>query len=140
MDNQIASIKVSEFVNKELILHSMADNIRSIPSAIDGLKPGHRKILFACLKRNLVKGELKVAQLAGYVSEHSAYHHGENSLAQTIIGLAQDYVGSNNINMLEPLGQFGTRLLVPYLFSLFLPESFSRAEKIMLLLVIFLPG
>ena len=140
MDNQIASIKVSEFVNKELILHSMADNIRSIPSAIDGLKPGHRKILFACLKRNLVKGELKVAQLAEYVSEHSAYHHGENSLAQTIIGLAQDYVGSNNINMLEPLGQFGTRLLVPYLSSLFLPESFSRAEKIMLLLVIFLPG
>jgi hypothetical protein len=52
----------------------------------------------------------QVAQLAGYVSEHSAYHHGEQSLASTIIGLAQDFVGSNNINLLVPSGQFGTRL------------------------------
>lgn len=51
-----------------------------------------------------------MAQLAGYVSEHSAYHHGEASLQQTIIGLAQDFVGSNNINLLFPSGQFGTRL------------------------------
>jgi len=51
-----------------------------------------------------------VAQLAGYVSEHSAYHHGEASLQQTIVGLAQDFVGSNNVNLLVPSGQFGTRL------------------------------
>ena len=87
----------------------MADNVRSIPSVMDGLKPGHRKILFACFKRNL-KSEIKVAQLAGYVAEHSAYHHGEQSLCATIIGLAQNFVGSNNINLLEPVGQFGTRL------------------------------
>ena len=54
---------------------------------VDGLKPGHRKILFSCFKRKL-KGEIKVAQLAGYVSEHSAYHHGEMSLTGTIIGMA----------------------------------------------------
>lgn len=53
-----------------------------------------------------------MAQLAGYVSEHSAYHHGETSLGSTIVGLAQDYVGSNNINLLVPSGQFGTRLQV----------------------------
>lgn len=52
----------------------------------------------------------QVAQLAGYVSEHSAYHHGEASLQSTIIGLAQDFVGSNNLNLLYPSGQFGTRL------------------------------
>jgi DNA gyrase/topoisomerase IV subunit A len=51
----------------------------------------------------------QVAQLAGYVSEKTAYHHGEVSLTMTIVGLAQDYVGSNNINLLEPSGQFGTR-------------------------------
>ena len=28
----------------------------------------------------------------------------------TIVGLAQDFVGSNNINLLLPIGQFGTRL------------------------------
>lgn len=51
-----------------------------------------------------------MAQLAGSVAEHSAYHHGETSLCMTIVNLAQNYMGSNNINLLEPRGQFGTRL------------------------------
>lgn len=109
MDHRMAEISIGDFINKELILFSMADNARSIPSVMDGLKPGQRKILFACFKRNL-KSEIKVAQLAGYVSEHAAYHHGEQSLCSTIVGMAQNYIGSNNINFLEPLGQFGTRL------------------------------
>eukprot|EP00945_MAST-04E_sp_MAST-4E-sp1_P003218 g3218.t1 len=100
---------VSSFVDEELVLFSHADNARSIGSAIDGLKPSQRKVLFACLKRNLTS-EIKVAQLAGYVSEHAAYHHGEASLQSTITGMAQDYVGSNNIPLLYPSGQFGTRL------------------------------
>lgn len=107
-------VSYSEFVNKELILFSNMDNERSIPSLVDGFKPGQRKVLFTCFKRN-DKKEVKVAQLAGAVAEHSAYHHGEVSLMGTIIGLAQDYVGSNNINLLLPNGQFGTRLQVIYL-------------------------
>uniref|UniRef100_A0A8D8TSL7 DNA topoisomerase 2 n=1 Tax=Cacopsylla melanoneura TaxID=428564 RepID=A0A8D8TSL7_9HEMI len=103
------SITYTEFVNKELILFSNMDNERSIPSLCDGLKPGSRKVLFTCLKRN-DKREVKVAQLAGSVAEHSAYHHGEQSLMSTIINLAQNFVGSNNINLLQPIGQFGTRL------------------------------
>ena len=83
--------------------------MRSIPNVLDGLKPSQRKVLFSCIKRNL-KNELKVAQLAGYVSEHSAYHHGEMSLTMTIVNMAQNYMGSNNINLLFPAGQFGTRL------------------------------
>ncbi|KAK9283698.1 hypothetical protein L1049_011948 [Liquidambar formosana] len=108
LDQKEKLIKYSDFVNKELIQFSMADLQRSIPSMVDGLKPGQRKILFCSFKRNFVK-EAKVAQFSGYVSEHSAYHHGEQSLASTIIGMAQDYVGSNNINLLQPNGQFGTR-------------------------------
>lgn len=61
------------------------------------------------MKRNQVK-EIKVAQLAGAVAELSSYHHGEVSLMGTIVGLAQDFVGSNNLNLLMPYGQFGTRL------------------------------
>lgn len=122
---------------------------------MSGLKPGQRKVLFCCFKRN-DKREVKVAQLAGSVAEMSAYHHGEVSwyyteivgggavllsyhlmveivihaltvanhlirsqlknihfqvsLMMTIVGLAQNFVGSNNLNMLQPLGQFGTRL------------------------------
>lgn len=100
----------SNFVNNELIHFSNADNIRSLPHLIDGLKPSQRKILYSCFKRNL-KDEIRVAQLAGYVSEHAAYHHGEASLNGTIIGMAQNFVGANNINLLKPVGQFGSKLL-----------------------------
>lgn len=109
LDHSTRRITYDDFVNKELILFSMADNMRSIPSMIDGLKPGQRKVLYACLKRNLIKDK-KVVELAGYVSEQTAYHHGEVSLQQTIIGLAQNFVGSNNVNVLEPSGNFGSRL------------------------------
>ena len=109
LDHSAPEIGFSDFINKELILFSRADLERSIPSVLDGFKPGQRKIMFCGFKRNL-KSDIKVAQLAGYVSEHSAYHHGEQSLASTIVGLAQDYVGSNNVNILTPSGQFGTRL------------------------------
>ena len=73
------------------------------------MKPGQRKIMFVCFTKNLVR-EIKVAQLSGKVAENSAYHHGEQSLTNTIVGLAQNFVGSNNINFLVPAGQFGTRL------------------------------
>ncbi|KAG9456462.1 hypothetical protein H6P81_000970 [Aristolochia fimbriata] len=108
LDQKETLIKYSDFVNKELILFSMADLQRSIPSMVDGLKPGQRKILYCSFKRNFVK-EIKVSQFSGYVSEHSAYHHGEQSLNTTIIGMAQNFVGSNNINLLQPNGQFGSR-------------------------------
>ncbi|MEW5304966.1 MAG: hypothetical protein WDW36_007539 [Sanguina aurantia] len=111
LDHSATHITYTDFINKELILFSRADLERSIPSMVDGLKPGQRKILYAAFKRNLKK-DIKVAQLAAYVSEHSAYHHGETSLATTIVNLAQDFVGSNNINLLQPSGQFGTRLQV----------------------------
>lgn len=103
------SVTFEDFVNNELIHFSNADHIRSLPSVIDGLKPSQRKVLYACFKRNLKK-EIKVAQLTGYCAEHTAYHHGEASLQSTIIAMAQNFVFSNNINLLEPLGQFGTRL------------------------------
>ena len=99
-----------EFIDRELIHFSDYDCKRSIPCICDGLKPSLRKILFSCLKKNLKK-EIKVAQLAGYVGEKSAYHHGETSLHEAIIGMSQDFVGSNNIELLEPKGQFGSRLM-----------------------------
>ena len=97
-------------MHKELVHFSMADTVRSIPSLMDGLKPGQRKVLFGCFKRNLSR-EIRVSQLAGYVSEHTGYHHGEASLHGTIINMAQDYVGANNLPLLEGVGQFGTRHL-----------------------------
>lgn len=102
-------ITYNDFINKELILFSMADNQRSIPSVIDGFKPGQRKVLYTCFRRNLKK-DVKVVELAGSVSGLTAYSYGDVSLQQTIVGLAQNFVGSNNINCLEPSGNFGSRL------------------------------
>lgn len=99
-------IQLSDFVNKDLKHFSNYDNIRSIPNLFDGLKPSQRKVLFGIFKKN--KGEIKVAQLASFVSEQTNYHHGEVSLEQTIVGLAQNFMGKNNIPLLQPKGQFGT--------------------------------
>lgn len=97
------------FINNQLKEYSRANVERSVPNIMDGFKPSQRKILFSCFKRKLYD-EIKVAQLAGYVSEHSCYHHGEASLNETIVGLAQDYVGACNINLLYPAGSFGSRM------------------------------
>lgn len=107
---EIQSLSVSDFVHKDLVNFSLADIRRSIASVVDGFKPSQRKVMHACFQRNLT-GEMKVAQLAAYVSEKTCYHHGEVSLADTIVRLANNYVGSNNVALLVPCGQFGTRLM-----------------------------
>ena len=110
LDTKEKSVGYDQFVHGELIQFSKTDLERSLPNLIDGLKESQRKVLFGAFKRNL-KTEVRVAQLGGYVSEHAAYHHGEMSLYSTIINMAQDFVGANNINLLVPEGQFGTRLM-----------------------------
>jgi DNA topoisomerase-2 len=109
LDTNKKEVKYEDFIKEELIHFSKYDCDRSIPNMIDGLKTSLRKILYTCFKRNLVKS-IKVAQLSGSVSELSCYHHGEASLNGAIVGMAQNFVGANNINVLVPNGQFGTRL------------------------------
>jgi DNA topoisomerase-2 len=109
LDTGKTNVSYEEFINRELIHFSKYDCDRSIPNLMDGLKISLRKILFAAFKKNLTT-EIKVAQFSGYVSEHSGYHHGEASLNAAIVGMAQNFVGSNNINLFMPNGQFGTRL------------------------------
>ncbi|EKE37602.1 hypothetical protein ENUP19_0294G0003 [Entamoeba nuttalli] len=109
LDQDVDSISYEDFVHKELILFSYDDCERSIPSVVDGLKPSQRKVLWTCLEKNIMK-ELKVSQLSGLVSEKSSYHHGEVSLQATIVNMAQNFCGSNNVNWLLPSGQFGSRL------------------------------
>jgi DNA topoisomerase-2 len=110
LDTSKPEVPYEEFIDRGLIHFSIYDNERSIPNLMDGLKISLRKILFAAFKKGGLKTEIKVAQFSGYVSEHSAYHHGEASLNAAIVGMAQNFVGSNNINLLEPNGQYGTRL------------------------------
>ena len=102
-------VPYTDFIHKDLIHFSNYNLERAIPSMMDGLKVSQRKILYAAFKRNLTS-EIRVAQFAGYVSEHSGYHHGEASLNEAIIGMAQDFMGANNLSWLVPQGQFGTRI------------------------------
>ncbi len=111
LDNNNKFITFHEFINKDLIHFSNSDIIRSIPDICDGLKPSQRKILYGSFKRKLHNQEIKVAQLSGYIAEHTEYHHGEISLQGAIINMAQNFVGSNNLNLLNPNGNFGTRRL-----------------------------
>ena len=110
LDTNQPLVTFSDFIHREMKHFSKYDCERSIPNLMDGLKISQRKIMFAAFKKNL-STEIKVAQFSGYVSEHSGYHHGEASLNGAIVNMAQNFVGSNNINLLMPNGQFGTRLM-----------------------------
>jgi DNA topoisomerase-2 len=116
VDYKQKTIPINYFIDRELVQFSVYDGIRSIPNIMDGFKPSQRKVLFGSLKKKLFiksdgSGQIKVAQLSGYVSEVSGYHHGEVSLQGTIVKMAQDFVGSGNINLFVPEGNFGSRLL-----------------------------
>lgn len=102
-------ITYCDYVKNEWVHFAVDDNARSIPSIIDGLKPSQRKIIHVVLNKNIIN-EIKVSQLGGKVAELTEYKHGESSLYETIIKLANDYVGSNNIELLVPEGDFGTRV------------------------------
>lgn len=109
IDTNEQFVSYTDFVNKELIHFSNHDNERSIPDVVDGLKPSIKKILFTAFKKGLLNKEVRVSELAGFVIGSADYHHGEMSLQGAIVGMAQNFVGSNNINWLMPNGQFGTR-------------------------------
>ena len=103
-------ITIKQFVHMELIHFSNYDNIRSIPSICDGFKPSQRKVIHTFLKKNITN-ETKIAQVAAIIAADTAYHHGEQSLVMTVINMAQNFVGANNLNLLVPAGQLGTRLM-----------------------------
>jgi DNA topoisomerase-2 len=110
--NPVQLLGISDFLDKEMIKFSIDDCKRSIPCIMDGFKESQRKILYATFLKNLkYSGKtMKVAQLAGFVAEKTNYHHGEQCLLSTITGMAQDFVGSNNIPLLYRDGQYGSRI------------------------------
>ncbi len=113
VDGVLEQQTIVDFVDKELILFSQVGCKRAIPCLIDGLKDSQRKILYSCLKKRLTYQSmpLKTSQLAGYCAENSSYHFGENNLFETIEKMAHDFVGGNNINLLDPSkSQMGSRL------------------------------
>lgn len=87
------------------------DNIdRKLDSVIDGQNQAGRKILDGIIKLMGGGGSRKVNQLAGYISEHGNYHHGEVGLGDSVAGRAFVTTGGKQIPLLLPKSQFGSRL------------------------------
>lgn len=100
--------RLKDFINNDLKIFSNADNVRSIPSIVDGLKDSQRKAVYGMMVHGT--SEIKVAQLGSHCAKVTAYQHGEESLCGTIVGLAQSFPGANNVNLFTPIGQFGSIL------------------------------
>ena len=113
-DGTFKGQNISQFINRELIGYSVASLVRAIPSEYDHLKESQRKALYTALNHwNYAAGgkkeSMKVQLVASKIAYELQYHHGDKSLADTIIKMAQDYIGSNNLGYFYQDGQFGTR-------------------------------
>jgi DNA topoisomerase-2 len=109
-DVKARRIPARHFFNTAFKDFSLYDNVRSIPKLTDGLKPSQRKAIYGTLTRGENAGLIQVERLASVVAAATDYHHGTGSMASTIVGLANNYPGSNNLNLFLPEGQFGSRL------------------------------
>ena len=101
-------MKVDQFFQSDYADYATYDNYRSIASYIDGLKPSQRKVLHVLAKNNIIS-PTKVEQLQSKIAEQTEYLHGAHSLAGVIVNLATSYVGTNNVPLIQPKGNFGTR-------------------------------
>jgi DNA topoisomerase II len=103
---------ITNFINNELILFEITNLLRSLPS-IDGLKNGQRKILWYVYLHWKFNSNpdniLNVSALSGHVKAKTNYHYGDKALDDTIINLARQYLGTNNLSYLYPKGEFGSR-------------------------------
>lgn len=113
-NKDVASI--SQFLHDEMLpQYALASVTRAIPSAIDGFKVAQRKVFYGARVLKMVdksgRGDdtIKVAAATGKIQAATQYHHGDASLSATIVGMACDYAGAGNVNLLMPNGQFGTR-------------------------------
>lgn len=136
-------IRVKHFMNSAFKEFSLYDNVRSIPILLDGMKPSQRKAVYGVQLRGESAAEIQVERLAAQVAAATDYHHGTGSMEGTIIGMATNYAGANNMNIFMPNGQFGSRLtkeaaagryiftkFSPYFRQLFKKEDDSILENI----------
>lgn len=132
LDYSSSSFNIDEFYDTEMFQFSKSDIIRSIPSVVDGLKKSQRQVMCGAFHHFEKTGnkQFKVAQLAGTVAAHTKYAHGEVSLQECIVGMAQTFCGSNNMTLLENKGAFGSRMMngkdaasPRYIYTCLTPEA-----------------
>lgn len=101
-------VKMEEEMKKSFIAYAMAVNVsRAIPDVRDGLKPVHRRILYAMGELNLFndKPYRKCARIVGDVL--GKYHpHGDSAVYEALVRLAQDF--SIRCPLVDGQGNFGS--------------------------------
>lgn len=102
-------MNIKEIFDKQYIVSAAYECSTKIANIADGLKSSARKILYTCLDEN-IKSK-KLGQLTARTSDKTNYIHGEASLTGVAVGMAQRFVGTNNIPLLQTDGSFGSRLL-----------------------------
>jgi len=95
-----------EFFSVEMPSYGNYANLRSIASYVDGLKNASRKVIHTVINKNINKKQ-RLDITANEVVSYSKYVHG--SIENVLVGMAQDYTGANNLNLLSPDGKFGNR-------------------------------
>lgn len=139
--------EITKFINQDFIQYSIITLSRAIPKLMDGLKEAQRKILQTAYKKWNIScdkdsyNEFKVAQFQGSIADITKYEHGEQNLETTIINMIRNFPGTNNIPLLQPLGQFGSRMDAKkktsgrYIFTapqIILPFIFRMEDKSLL--------
>ena len=99
---------VQQIVFEELIQFAIAANERAIPKAMDGLKISYRQAVFTLLQSK--GGWQDMSVITGWIKAKTKYHHAEEAMIETLVGMAQDYPGSNNIPFLLGEGGYGSRM------------------------------
>lgn len=100
---------VTSFFDKEYLEYAKyVVTSRAIPHCIDGLKPTQRKVIFVANKiwKSGNEKPMKLFQLAGRVASDSFYHHGNSSLENSMVTMAQKF--KNSLPLLDGIGQFGS--------------------------------
>ena len=103
-------ISCSDHLEYETNMYQKDNLERKLDHVIDGQNQAGRKILDGILKGLKGNKEIKVAQLAGFISEHENYHHGEASLCSSITGKGFVATGGKQLPFLVPLSMFGSRM------------------------------
>jgi DNA topoisomerase-2 len=101
------SVPISEHFTIQTKAYQRDNIVRKLLSAIDGFVSSRRKVFYVARKNG--NSTIKVQGLAGKVVADADYHHGEASLEQTIIRMAQAFPMARNLPLLIPDGMFGTR-------------------------------
>lgn len=99
-------MKIKKFFKEEYLNYASYENLRSIPSYIDGNYNVKRKIIYTLLSKPNFK--MRVDLFSNEVISKSKYIHG--SLDDAVVNMVQDHVGSNNLPLFKGYGDFGSRL------------------------------